>query len=73
MDHRREVLASTQCGCFHCLQRFVPQAIQEWTDDRGQGGTTALCPHCGYDAVIGSASGYPVTREFLARMSDEWF
>jgi hypothetical protein len=36
-------------------------------------GQTALCPKCGIDAVIGSASGYPISREFLAEMHRHWF
>jgi len=35
---------------------------------------TALCPHCGIDSVIGSASGYPVSEpQFLKAMHDHWF
>jgi hypothetical protein len=34
---------------------------------------TALCPHCGIDSVISSASGYPITAAFLHRMHDYWF
>jgi hypothetical protein len=41
----------------------------EWVDDE----TTLLCPFCGIDSVIGTASGYPITREFLAQMREHWF
>ncbi|WP_353464084.1 hypothetical protein [Sphingomonas faeni] len=35
---------------------------------------TALCPECGIDAVIGSATGYPVNDlVFLKAMNEEWF
>ena len=67
--HRAQVEASEVCGCFYCTAIFPPSAIAEWVDD----GKTALCPKCGIDAVIGSASGYPVTREFLKRMKSFWF
>ena len=33
----------------------------------------ALCPACGIDSVLGSASGFPVTPEFLGRMNACWF
>jgi hypothetical protein len=36
-------------------------------------GQTALCPRCGIDAVIGSASGYPITQDFLQRMRADCF
>jgi hypothetical protein len=39
--------------------------------DEGDG--TALSPECGIDSVIGSASGYPVTLDFLRRMQEHWF
>ncbi len=69
MGHRKEILRSTLCGCFHCTKRFAPSEVSEWVDN----GATALCPHCGVDAVIGDASGYPVTPEFLSSMRREWF
>jgi hypothetical protein len=67
--HRAELESSEQCGCFYCGRRFSPAEITEWTDD----GQTALCPHCGIDAVIGSAAGFELTREFLGKMNDSWF
>lgn len=67
--HRDELEKNTICGCFYCLSIFPPSDIFEWIDD----GKTALCPKCPVDSVIGSASGYPITREFLQRMHDHWF
>lgn len=79
--HRTEVEASDVCGCFHCLAVFSPDAIEEWVDfspthgDNGEIGLgcTALCPRCGIDSVIGAASGYTVTRDFLGQMKKHWF
>ena len=48
---------------------FQTSAIEEWVDEDD----TALCPKCGIDSVIGSGSGYPVTRELLERMNKHWF
>jgi hypothetical protein len=67
--HRVELERSSICGCFYCLSIFPPSDILEWIDDN----QTALCPKCPVDAVIGSASGYPITREFLSQMHDKWF
>jgi len=67
--HRGELEASEICGCFYCLRVYPPKEIQEWIDDE----TTALCPHCGIDSVIGSKSGYPITAEFLQKMKEHWF
>jgi hypothetical protein len=67
--HRAEILGSGLCGCFGCLETFEPRVIEEWTDK----GDTALCPFCGIDSVIGDASGYPITEEFLTAMEARWF
>ena len=67
--HREEILASTICGCFYCKATFPPSAIGSWTDDD----TTALCPRCGIDSVIGDASGYPIDGSFLSTMRSHWF
>lgn len=67
--NRKEVLASDRCGCFYCGRIFNPQEISEWHDD----GETAFCPHCGIDAIIGSAASLPLTAEFLDRVNRYWF
>lgn len=67
--HRDEVLQSETCGCFHCLKVFPPSKIVRWIHD----GATALCPRCGVDAVIGSASGYDLQGTFLRQMQHYWF
>ena len=77
-DHREEIRASGLCGCFYCLAIFAPSDILDWLnlnepDGVGDSGHTALCPKCGIDSVIGSASGYPITTEFLGRMKSHWF
>ena len=68
-DHRAQIDASSLCGCFCCLSTFQPKKIETWIDDE----TMALCPFCEIDAVIGDASGYPITKEFLSEMCEAWF
>lgn len=67
--HRAQVLRSSRCGCFHCLSIFEPSAITHWVDE----GTTAVCPVCGVNAVIGSDSGSLITRELLEELKRQWF
>jgi hypothetical protein len=67
--HRAEIEASDRCGCFYCLRIFGREQIEEWTDDDD----TALCPHCGIDAVLGNASGYEISTPFLSQMHAAWF
>lgn len=69
IKHKNELLSSEICGCFYCLATFHPQTIREWTDKDA----TALCPHCGIDSVIGSASGYLIESSLLKAMKDHYF
>ncbi len=70
-NHRETLEKDTICGCFHCLQIFFPSEIQVWIHD--QSSETAICPHCGIDAVLGESSGYPIQKDFLQRMHKRWF
>jgi hypothetical protein len=58
-------LASDTCGCFYCQSVFETAEI---TVEDGW----ILCPRCGVDYVIGSASGLPLTRRFLAEVKSHW-
>ncbi len=70
IHHRAEIEASEICGCFYCLEMYPASAITEWTDKEND---TALCPTCGIDAVVGSASGLELTTPFLEAMRRHWF
>jgi hypothetical protein len=79
-ENRGELAASTWCGCFHCGRLYAPAEIVDWIDpappmaaEQDRVGQTALCPHCGIDAVIGDAAGYPLAPEFLEAMRSQWF
>ena len=79
-SHRKEVEASTVCGCFQCQETFSPSEIEDWLEETGGDLSrrpdpwTALCPKCGIDSVIGSASGFPVNdTKFLSAMHAHWF
>lgn len=75
-NNREEIARSAVCGCFYCGESFQPGEIDRWVDwvDKDDGlGVTALCPRCGIDAVIGAASDYPLTADFLAAMHRRWF
>jgi hypothetical protein len=70
--HRADLFESERCGCFGCTAIFPTDAIEDWTDEIDGVGVTALCPECGIDTVIGSASGFPIEEWFLERMRDHW-
>ncbi|WP_424244238.1 hypothetical protein Dip510_001439 [Elusimicrobium posterum] len=67
--HRKSLEKDNLCGCFYCLEIFHPSEVKEWIDDE----TTAICPYCDIDAIIGKSSGFPVTKEFLEKMHKYWF
>ena len=69
MRNRRELAKSETCGCFYCERVFSPAEITEWIDD----GETAMCPHCGIDSVLPSASGFKLSKDLLQRMNAYWF
>jgi hypothetical protein len=67
-NHNREVIErSSTCGCFHCLNIFPATEVDHYW------GGSAVCPYCDVDAVIGDASGYKITPEFLNEMNTVWF
>ena len=78
--HRAEIEASQVCGCFNCIQLFAPAEIVAWTgwadgsleELETANGTTALCPRCGSESVIGDKSGYRIDTPFLSRMNEAW-
>ena len=68
--NREQIEQSKQCGCFFC-RRIFP--VSEVTDYVSREEPTALCPYCYTDSVLGDASGYPLTKEFLKEMNKRWF
>lgn len=68
-QHRVELEASTQCGCFFCFRTFPPLSIKSWIDAK----QTALCPGCGVDSVLGNASSHRIDDAFLRQMHDQFF
>lgn len=70
--NQQQVLASKLCGCFYCERIFNASEVDNFLEEN-KGGKTAWCPYCDTDAVIGDASGFPVTKEFLSAMNKRWF
>lgn len=67
--HRAEIEASARCGCFFCFRTFPSSDIRAWIDAK----QTALCPRCGVDSVIGSASNHRLDDAFLRGMHQHFF
>lgn len=67
--HRAEIEASGRCACFFCFRSFASKEIKAWID----GNQTALCPRCGVDSVLGSASQHRIDDVFLRGMHEHFF
>jgi hypothetical protein len=67
--HRAEIESSTRCGCFFCFRSFASSDIKAWIDAN----QTALCPRCGVDSVLGSASQQRLDDTFLRGMHTHFF
>lgn len=59
-----------KCGYFYCCRIFSPDEIEDWCEN--QPDWTDICLYCTIDSVIGESVGYPLTREALKKMHDEW-
>jgi hypothetical protein len=68
-QNRVELQASARCACFFCFRTFPSASITAWIDSS----QTALCPKCGVDSVIGSASEHRLDDAFLRRMHQQFF
>ncbi|QSX23673.1 cytoplasmic protein [Priestia megaterium] len=69
-DNKESLKEDSLCGCFYCLEIFHPSEIKEWIDSNE---STALCPYCEIDSIIGQSSGFSITKEFLNEMNKHWF
>jgi NAD-dependent SIR2 family protein deacetylase len=56
--------------CFHCLKTVNRDEIEEWID----GVETAVCPHCGIDALIpAAAESVDISDDFFFQVMHAWF
>jgi hypothetical protein len=60
MHNKTQLSLATECACYACVKVFLVNEIKEWTDDwdyrrkieAPQNEHTAVCPHCGIDAIL---------------------
>ena len=69
-SNKEQIEKSEKCGCFFCGEIFSPSEITDYLPDEPP---TAECPFCYTDSVIGDASGFPITKDFLKKMKKRWF
>lgn len=68
MKNRKAVESSQLCGCYQCLEIFLPKEIVNWTDQH----KTAICPKCGIDSVL-TEQNLTLTKDNLKKLFDYWF
>lgn len=71
-----ETTESCACRCFYCGYRFNVHEEEHlyYSDEREPLERTLHCPHCLVDAVIGSASGFPIDdQRFIIACTEAWF
>jgi hypothetical protein len=69
-----EMRGSEWACCIACARSFPAMLAVENVEQKGRGHSTVLCPVCGFDAVIGDSSGYPVCEPaFIDAMNGTHF
>lgn len=72
MANQATLMRASRCGCYSCGLLFEPAAILEWLADKE--GRTAMCPRCGFDAVIAeTAETGELTEAVLSEAHSAWF
>lgn len=71
-NNRKAIEQSTIAGCYYCKKIFDPRVkkIEEYVNKE----TTALCPFCGIDSVIGNVSNsIDINDNNLHILNKFWF
>ena len=69
-ENAYKLFVNQECVCVYCKNRFPSNRIVDLCIN---GGLSALCPHCGIDAVIGEISGYDLSDLFIEAMHEFFF
>lgn len=69
IHNREEVEASRFCYCISCQTFFKPSEVESYADE----GTTAICPYCDCDAVLGETCGIKLTDKLLEELHQRYF
>lgn len=70
--NREDVEASSRCACFCCQKVYRATEVYDFIVEPSLK-ETALCPHCGVDAVIGDVTGIPFYKELIGKLHQHYF
>ena len=69
--NKESIKNSILCGCYFCLEIFPADYVEEFLEE-SRGDSTALCPYCEIDSVIGD-SKVSLSKELLEELHKSWF
>ena len=70
--NEESIRKSKKCGCYYCINIFDASEVKEFLHEKRYNKSTALCPRCGIDSVLGDAD-VEITSELLEKMYQEFF
>ena len=68
-NNKELIKESEYCYCFYCKKQFESKEVVKYLE----GENTALCPHCGIDAIIPNNVDEPIDNELIEGMNKYWF
>lgn len=68
-NNRQTIAISDRCYCFHCKASMDHSEITDFLED----GQTAICPHCGVDAILPDYIDENINEDVVSQMHDYWF
>ena len=61
----------SRAGCFHCVDIFPTNTIEEWVEDEPT--RTACCPNCHIDSVLAEDENVKLSYDLLEQMNSRYF
>lgn len=68
-NNKRLIEKSDKCFCFYCKKTMDSNEITRFLDNDN----TALCPHCGVDAIIPDCIDVDIDETLINDMNNYWF
>jgi hypothetical protein len=69
-DNKTTMKNVDEGACFYCGQTCKYEDVKEWL---GKKSSTAMCPHCGIDAVMPVYAPYVKSEKVIGMMMVRWF